>query len=236
MSLSDHAVRLAGLHEHPAFAAARFDTGVAFAGRVAVLPSAFNPPTLAHVGLLELGQTVDGVVRVAAMLTTNNVDKSLFGAPLSHRVGMLLAIHAERPAIAVLGSNAARLMDQGLALEIAFPGIGFDFIVGFDTLVRLFDRKYYEDMDAALTEFFSRHRVIATNRAEATTAAVRDYLREPVVERYAERIVVRELDHERAFLSSTAAREVGGRPGQAEALTPGVREYIEKHGLYAAHD
>ena len=102
MNLADHAVRLAELHESPGFSATRFDRGPVFAGRVAVLPSAYNPPTRAHLGLLELARTVEDVSVVAAMLTTNNVDKSLFGAPLSHRVGMLLALHEDSPQLAVV--------------------------------------------------------------------------------------------------------------------------------------
>ncbi len=234
MTLAEHAIRLATLHDHAGFTATRFDGGAPLGGRVAVLPSAFNPPTLAHVGLLQLGLEVQGVGRAAAMLTTNNVDKGLFGAPLAHRMGMLLAIHEEHDAIAVLGSNAARLMDQGLALDAAFPGVGFDFIVGFDTLVRLFDPKYYDNMNVALDQFFSRHRVIATNRAQATINAVRDYVREAVIQPYAGRIIVRELDHRWASLSSTSVRDAPGDSGESEALTPAVRNYIARHALYAA--
>lgn len=235
MNLADHAVRLAELHENAGFAATRFDRGPTFAGRVAVLPSAYNPPTRAHLGLLELARTVEGVSTVAAMLTTNNVDKSLFGAPLSHRVGMLLAMHTESPHVAVVASNAARLMDQGLALQASFPGVGFDFIVGFDTLVRLFDVKYYEDMAASLDRFFAGHRVIATNRALATLAAVREFVRGDSVRAYADRIVVRELEADHAALSSTAARgDVAEGQGRA-ALTPGVAGYVDRWGLYAGN-
>ena len=233
MNVADNAVRLAELHENAGFAATRFDRGPTFIGRVAVLPSAYNPPTRAHLGLLELARTVEGVSTAAAMLTTNNVDKSLFGAPLSHRVGMLLAMHAESPHVAVVASNAARLMDQGMALQASFTGVEFDFVVGFDTLVRLFDPKYYEDMPGSLDRFFASHRVIATNRAEATLSAVRDFVRGEDVRRYSERILVRELHSDHAALSSTlvrgevAAGDVGG------ALTPGVAAYVRTFRLYA---
>jgi len=232
MTLARHAVVLADLHESPSFRAARFDEGPAFAGRVAVLPSAFNPPTRAHVGLLELAADVPGISHVAALLTTNNVDKSLFGAPLSHRVGMLLALRAPRPEVAVLGSNAARLIDQGLALETAFPGVAFDFVVGYDTLVRIFDEKYYEDMPGALDVFFARHRVIASNRAQATAGALADFLRQPEVAEYAGRVIVRELDTHHAGLSSTGARQSVARGEEPPALTPEVHDYIRRHRLY----
>jgi nicotinic acid mononucleotide adenylyltransferase len=232
MSLADHAVRLAELHESAGFTATRFDPGATFGGRVAVLPSAYNPPTRAHLGLLDLAGKVKGVSAVAAMLTTNNVDKSLFGAPLSHRVGMLLALHQESPYVGVVASNAARLMDQGMALHASFPGVEFDFIVGFDTLVRLFDVKYYEDMGSALDRFFASHRVIATNRAEATLSAVRDFVSTTEVRRYSDRIVVRELHLDHARLSSTAARgDVAAGEGGG-ALTAAVAAYVDRFGLY----
>lgn len=232
MSLADHAVRLAALHESPGFRADRFDAGPAFTGRVAVLPSAFNPPTRAHLGLLELGRAEEGISAVAALLSTTNVDKHLFGAPLAHRVGMLLALGERRPWLAVLGTNAARLADQGLALTTAFPGVGFDFIVGFDTLVRLFDPKYYTDMGRELAAFFARHRVLATNRGQANADAVRDFCLEPGVRPFADHVLVRELDPERAWMSSTSARGHISQGEVAPALAPEVDRYIREHGLY----
>ena len=232
-------MRLAELHEQPGYRALRLDPGEPFAGRVAVLPSAFNPPTRAHQGLLEVAGEAAGSSAVAALLTTNNVDKSLFGAPLAHRVGMLLALSAAgpalRPPVAVLASNAARIADQGAALMALYPDVEFDFVVGFDTLVRLFEPRYYEDMDDSLRRFFDRHRVVATNRAEATADSIRDFLAEGVAARYADRVIVAELDRERAGMSSTAAREaVAGGLTLPEALAPSVHEYIARHGLYGA--
>jgi nicotinic acid mononucleotide adenylyltransferase len=232
MRLTDIAVRLAGLHETPSPAATRFDEGARFGGRVAVLPSAFNPPTRAHLGLLDLAAEVEGVSAVAALLSTNNVDKQVTGAPLSHRVGMLLAAQRAAPRLAVLGSNAARLVDQGEALTGAFPGTDFDFIVGYDTLVRVFDPRYYEEMDADLERFFAAHRLIAANRAQATAEAVRDYLGDERVRPYARRIVVLELDDFHAQLSSTGARAAAGAGADSPALEPGVAAYIREHGLY----
>ncbi len=237
MQLADIAVHLAELHESPGYRAHRFDRGDEFEGRVAVLPSAYNPPTRAHLGLLELARATEGIGQAAALLTTNNVDKSIFGAPLSHRVGMLLAARASDIEFAVLGSNAARISDQGRALMATFPGTGFDFVVGYDTLIRLFDPKYYEDMRGSLDAFFEAHRVIATNRAQATLDAVIAYLDEPIVRDYRERIVVRELDADRAALSSSAVRQAQAEEGKVDAgaVAPEVQAYIDAHGLYYDH-
>jgi nicotinic acid mononucleotide adenylyltransferase len=213
-------------------AVARVDEGEPLAGRVAVLPSAFNPPTRAHLALLDLALSVAGVERAAALLSTRNVDKGLYGAPLEHRLGMLLALHEERPQLGVLVSNAARIPDQAAALRRAHPTTVFDFVLGFDTLVRVFERRYYTDMHAELAVFFSFHRLIAANRGDATAAEVRRFLDGPDTRPFAERVVVRAIDSDAACVSSTAARDAVARGEGPRGVPPEVRQYIGRHGLY----
>lgn len=212
-------------------AVVRFDAGPAFAGCAAVLPSAFNPPTAAHLHLLEVAREVDGVRQTAALLSTRNVAKGVFGASLAHRIGMLLAVHAVDPWFAVLATNAARLADQARALRAAFPASGFDFVVGHDTLIRLFDPVYYDDMDAELTAFFAQHRVIATNRGDASVAAVQAFVDTQAGD-FAGRIVVREIDRHPASLSSTSARRAVAGGLHPVAVPAPVANYIREHALY----
>lgn len=224
--------RLASLDAHPGPAVERFDAGSAMAGRLAFLPSAFNPPTVAHLHLLEAALHVDGVTRVAAMLTTRNVAKGVVGASLADRVSMLLALHREQPSIAVLAANAARIIDQAQALSVRFDGLGVDVIVGFDTLERLFDPLYYTDMERELSGFFDQHRVIAANRGERAVHDVHGWVAEHASE-FAGRILVREIDPYPASLSSTMARQAASGGTDALPVPPSVRRYIETHGLYS---
>jgi nicotinamide-nucleotide adenylyltransferase len=222
--------RLAGLESRAGFGIEQFDDGGAIAGRLAVLPSAFNPPTRAHVELMRLGARVTGGA-AAAVLTTSNVDKGLHGASLGDRVGMLLAGRSEWE-YAVLASNAARIVDQAKALLRWNPGLELTFLMGHDTLVRLFEPRYYEDMGEDLGRFFARCRVVATNRGQVPLEEVREFVRRPGPRRFSDRIDVRELDEHPASLSSTAARgEIAAR-GEALAVVPAVGEYIRRHGLY----
>src|SRR5690606_5095638 len=147
-----------------------------------------------------------------------NVDKGLYGAALPHRVGMLLAMGSEQESLAVLASNAARFIDQARALRTAHPGAAFDFIAGHDTLVRIFEPRYYDGastgaMLAALDPFFAEHRLIVTNRAGAGPDDVRAFLDQPGPREFASRVVVRELDPEPAAVSSTRARDEAARTG-----------------------
>ena len=212
-------------------AAARFDAGPRFSGEVAVLPSAFNPPTLAHEHLLRRALAAFGLRQAAALLTTRNVDKGLYGAGLADRVGMLLALNAEWPDLGVLASNKARIIDQAAALSAAFPSVRFDFVVGFDTLERLFARRYYTDMEAELAPFFTRHRVLAANRGAAAAEDVRQWI-DRHSGRFAERILALEIEEHPASLSSTKARERAAAGEETDDLPAPVARYIAEHGLY----
>jgi nicotinic acid mononucleotide adenylyltransferase len=212
--------------------AGRFDDGPPLSGRVAVLPAAFNPPTLAHAHLLALAAREPDVDGAGALLTTRNVDKDLHGATFEQRLEMLLALAATQP-LAVLATNQARLADQSLALVRSLPGVTFDFVVGYDTLVRLFDDRYYTDMSAELAPFFARHRLIATNRAQHSVAEVERFVRaHPQAAKHADRILIRAIDDAPASYSSTASRDHAATGADLAQLPPPVAEYIRSNQLY----
>ena len=70
MNQADIEQRLHALDRESAPSLERFDQGPPFLGRIAFLPSAFNPPTIGYLRLLEQALMVDGVQRIAVMLTT----------------------------------------------------------------------------------------------------------------------------------------------------------------------
>lgn len=226
---------LQALDAQPAAAARQFDDGPRVAGCLVVLPSAFNPPTLAHQHLLERAAEFSGGARPVALLTTRNVDKGIHGASLAERVEMLLALQREIPELAVVACNQARIMDQAPALRGSFeqPGTALDlrFVVGFDTLERLFAPRYYSDMVAELTPFFEQCRVIAANRAGMSAEEVRSWVSENAG-RFGPRIHILEIDPFAASLSSSDVRESVQAGGAAETVPGAVQDYIEKHGLY----
>lgn len=231
MSLQRIADELAAIDSAEKPRVVRFDGAATLVGRVAVLPSAFNPPTRAHLQLLETALDLPDVTGAAAMLSTRNVAKSVVGASLADRVGMLLAVREERAWLSVLAVNAARLVDQAAALRQAFPGARFDFVVGFDTLTRLFDPKYYEDMHRELSPFFTSHRVIAANRGAAGIADVVRFVA-AAGGPFANCIVPVEIDEDPASLSSTAAREALASQRTPREVPESVVEYIRGRDLY----
>lgn len=222
--------RLAGVQAARGQAVARFDAGPPFGRPVALLPSAFNPVTNAHIELLRLAAHYGDP---AALLSTRNVDKGVYGASLEHRAGMLLAA-ARVHHFAVLATNAARFVDQARALRGAFPALRFDFVAGYDTLVRLFEPRYYDDLDGDLTEFFSHHRLIAVNRGDVPAEAVGGYLSTGAPAVYRERIAVETLADTHAGVSSTVARSEIEAQGGTRDVPPEVAAYIQQHRLYRA--
>ncbi|MCA9830841.1 MAG: hypothetical protein KC495_10260 [Dehalococcoidia bacterium] len=230
----EHQAVVAALHELDAAhapAVARFDDGPPPADGFVVLPSAFNPPTRAHLGLLAVGSEATGL-QPAAMLTTRNVAKGIHGASLPHRVGMLLAGHKAAPLIAVLVANVARFVDQAAALRETFTGSQIDFVAGYDTLVRIFDPGYYSNMDAELRTFFAAHRLVATNRAEASMEEVDRLVTSASVRPFASRIIVRELAPDMAAMSSTGARQAAPADAHDQHVPPAVADYIRVNRLY----
>ena len=228
---SDFRDQLEALDHAPQPAAIRFDHGPAFDGTAAVLPSAFNPPTLAHQHLMQRALEAFGVRHALALLTTRNVDKGVHGAPLADRVGMLLSLAEEWSELAVAASNQARIIDQAQALTGAFPGTEFDFIVGFDTLERLFAERYYTDMWAELAPFFARHRVLAANRGSVEAREVAAWIDEHSGA-FRDRILALEIDEFPASLSSTRVREALASGGNELHLPRPVLRYINEHALY----
>lgn len=177
--------------------------------RLGVLSSAFNPLTAAHVALAEQAMATCDLDAVVLELSKVNVDKQVYGASLAERLWMLKYVAAGTDWLGVGAGSHARFVDKAEAL-LATPaagGVAVYFIVGFDTLVRVFDAEYYTDLDAELRELFERSQFIVANRSEHDVADVRRFLREPLPQRYADRMHVVELDDFHAGLSSTLVRQ-----------------------------
>ena len=228
--MPDLTARIRFLERTTAPAVERFDSAAALSGPVAILPSAFNPPTRAHLHLMAASAERLSALP-AALLTTRNVAKGLTGASHVQRIEMLLVAKTALPGFAVLAANQARIVDQAAVLRETFPAATFAFVLGHDTLVRLFDPSYYEDMPAELALFFEHHRIVVTNRETHPVTEVDAFLATEAT-LFSERITLLEIDDHHASLSSTAARLQAASGSHAPSLTPEVAEYVRQQGLY----
>ncbi|KAG0034091.1 hypothetical protein BGZ82_005866 [Podila clonocystis] len=143
--------------------------------RIAVLDSSFNPPTRAHYHLLKAASKV-GCDAVLLLLATNNVDKGQTGAGAVERLEMMEAmalnsIQSEKEDsalrhMAVGLTIHARFMDKAQPILDTYPPntVQLSWIMGHDTMTRLFDPKYYKDVHADMAPFFEQCDVICSSR------------------------------------------------------------------------
>ncbi|KAF9303139.1 hypothetical protein BGZ74_004271 [Mortierella antarctica] len=143
--------------------------------RIAVLDSSFNPPTLAHYHLLKAASKV-GCDAVLLLLATNNVDKGQTGAGAVERLEMMEAmalnsIQSEKEDsalrhMAVGLTIHARFMDKAQPILDTYPPntVQLSWIMGHDTMTRLFDPKYYKDVHTDMAPFFEQCDVICSSR------------------------------------------------------------------------
>jgi nicotinate-nucleotide adenylyltransferase len=191
--------------------------------RLGVLPSAFNPPTIAHLALADAAQQAAGLDQVVFALPSDLPHKSFEGASRSQRIEMIQAAAAGRPARGVV------LTSGGLFVEIARelkglhpPGAEIFLICGKDAAQRIAAWDYgaeprFEDQ---LKEF-----TLLVGDREGR------YLPDA---RWGERIRAINLPPELDSVSSASLRQRRRRNEDWQALTvPAVARLIEQWNLYA---
>ncbi|KAI8999345.1 hypothetical protein BC832DRAFT_594786 [Gaertneriomyces semiglobifer] len=121
------------------------------------------------------GLTFDASLLIFAM---NNPDKPLTGATVGDRVQMMdaLAETVARKAAVPLATVGVGVTDGGIFFDKArilrsfftlrgMPNVFLYFIMGYDTVTRFFDPKYYkDDMVQEMERFFHHSRIICASR------------------------------------------------------------------------
>jgi nicotinamide-nucleotide adenylyltransferase len=180
------------------------------ARRIGVLSASFNPPTRAHVALLEAARAAFDVEEGVCLLTLLHVEKPLVGFGMSERLRMLLAIARARPACSVALCNRPRFFEMAQALRDAVgEGPQLFFLIGGDTLIRLFDPRYYPDlaMEATLDRLFAAARLLVAPRPPWDLPALEAFLDDPARASYQQHIAFLTLPSDLAGISSTEVRQ-----------------------------
>ena len=199
-----------------------------------ILDASFNPLTLAHGRMVELASAVCPPCEIVLMLSRANVDKDVFGADLGQRLAMLLPYAAGRPNTSIIGCSHARFVDKADALRPLYPeATRTTFIIGYDTLQRLFDRKYYADMEGDLNRLFAGCGFVAANRGATGLEAMQAFIRRPECRPYAGRMHFIHLEAPYAGMSSTQVRERRRQGKPIRHLVPtSIADAIDILGLY----
>ena len=189
--------------------------------KLGIFSGSFNPLTLAHTKMVEDTIAEYQLDELLLLLAKANVDKGVFGLPLAARLLTLKKYTENRPRFSVGVSSHGRYIDKVAALKtILPPNTEFHFIVGYDTLVRIFDPKYYTDFHAELEALFIEARFIVANRAEADIKAIESFMKQSEIRKYASYVSCLLLPDVYAFMSSTEVRELLARGEAIEHLVP----------------
>jgi nicotinic acid mononucleotide adenylyltransferase len=196
-------------------------------GTLLCLSASFNPITLAHVGLIQEASRVIPPQEILLLLATANVDKGISGLPLGERLALLLRFAESWPAVSVAAVGPGRFLDKMEAIHRSYPaGTRLLFLLGHDTLVRLFDPKYYADRDVSLSALFGGSECIVANRGLEPSKAIEAFLARPDVSPFADRIRPIRLPPD---LGSVSATEVRARLVRGEPVNDLVPAEIQGH-------
>ncbi|KAL2073264.1 hypothetical protein VTL71DRAFT_10588 [Oculimacula yallundae] len=241
-----------------------------------ILDSSFNPPTLAHARIilsaLQSSTSRSTPHRVLLLLAIQNADKAPKPASFEERLAMMEIFAADLLA-KHKSSTKSQSQQSELGIDIGvttlpyfadkYPHISPSeayplpeteqvHLIGYDTLVRLLDTKYYPPSHTLkpIQPFLKEHRLRVSYRAddewgdrEAQDGYVRDLregkredvggLREWVAEKRIEMVEGRKEGED--VVSSTKVRNAvkeGDEVALSKLVTAGVKEWILREELY----
>ena len=194
--------------------------------KLGIFSGSFNPITVAHTKMFEEAQARFQLDELLLLLAKANVDKDVFGLPLAGRI-LTLKRYAENQSDVSIGiSSHGRYIDKVEALKAIYPvGTEFHFIVGYDTLVRIFDPKYYTDVHTELHHLFSQCRFIVANRDGVSIETIQQFLAQPNLKPYISSVTYLILPDFYAEVSSTEVRK---RIAQGDTISHLVPPVIAK--------
>jgi nicotinic acid mononucleotide adenylyltransferase len=205
-------------------------------GQIIVFPGSFNPPTLAHLALLQQAwqlARVHGPMHVYAALSTHITDKERVQRPLLlDRIILLenvLRNHVRHTGIMLF--NRGLYVEQAEAVHSTFPQVSdLYFLVGFDKIIQIFDPGYYVDRDQALHELFKLADFLVAPRAEAGTKELAILLDRPENRQYAGHVHALPLNTTYRNISSTNIRLAP--PAHEQEVPSEVRRFIHETHVY----
>ena len=195
--------------------------------KLGIFSGSFNPLTVAHIKMIEEAQARFQLDELLLLLAKANVDKGIFGLPLAARLLTLKKYAESQPCqssrLSIGACSHGRYIDKVTALRAVFPPeTEFYFIVGYDTLIRIFDAKYYTAFHADLRTLFSACRFIVANRAEADINTIEGFMAQPEVRPYIPHVSCIVLPDVYADMSSTVVRRRLEQGKSIEHLVPSV--------------
>jgi len=184
-------------------------------GTIIVFPGSFNPPTNAHLALLEQAQLyahthLSAPTHLYAAISKHIVDKEHVERPLLLDRILLLqtVLQHHLPDIGILLFNRGLYVEQAEAVYTSFPEVKkLFFLMGFDKIVQILDPHYYDDRDAALRELFKLAELLVAPRGAADAETLMELLNQPQNQPFASYIHALPFDPAYRDISSTSIRQ-----------------------------
>ena len=243
-----------------------------------ILDSSFNPPTNAHLSLAlstlsKPSERYPGPYRLLLLLSTSNADKAPSPASFEHRLALMIMLAVD---LRLLNEKAKEIdIDIGLTKEPYYTNKSFAIataaksgevkeyppevdqvhLMGYDTLIRFLDPKYYKSFNpplSALESFFeSGYGAICTKRAASQSGDFSDLvaeqeayledLRAGKLEKegfkpaWAKNLAMVEASSEAEGVSSTLVRKAAKSKdwdAVKKMCSEGISEWIRSEALY----
>ena len=203
---------------------------------VGVFPSSFNPITKGHMEILQRAAEIKAFKEILLVLDTQAMDKENFGATLVDRLLMVQGLFEDHPSFSIGVSNRGLFLTKAESLKEIYPrGMDITFIVGYDTLERVFDTKYYEDREGALDQLFGSCTFMVVNREKQGKEALQQLMASAENRRFKGKVHFFEIPNHLARVSSNQVRQSLLEGKSIARLVPTqIGEFIEKVKLYKA--
>lgn len=209
-------------------------------GDIIVFAGSFNPPTVAHIGMLKQAQQFARQRQKETMLyaafSRRTVDKESVERPLLlDRIVLLQNILRTRfPQGGILLFKQGLYVEQAQALRISFPRVErIFFLMGYDKIVQVLDARYYDDRDATLTELFRQANLLVAPRGDGGVEEIVTLIHQPENERFARSIHSLPLDTSYREISSTQVRQADAGSALLREVPWEVRQFMRKTRAYA---
>lgn len=209
-------------------------------GEIIVFPGSFNPPTTAHLALLEQAEqfaraqpTTTGTVCLYAAVSKRITDKENVDRPsLLDRIVLIERVMCNHIARAgVMLFNRGLYVEQADAVHGSFSDVKrLYFLIGYDKIVQILDPRYYKDRDAALWELFKLADMLVAPRGLDGPDALDALLAKPENQAFRAHIHALPFDPAYRAVSSTRIREQHDRFNEDEP--PEVRQFIRETHAY----
>ena len=203
---------------------------------IIVFPGSFNPPTNAHIALLQQARVFARNYKPAylyAAISKRTVDKEKVERPTwLDRINLLnIVLHTYLQDTGIILFNRGLYVEQAEALRASFPKLQhIFFLLGFDKIVQIFDPHYYKDRDTSLVALFNLAELLVAPRGNDGEKELQALLHRPENERFAQHVHLLPFDAQYRYMSSTLIRQ--GNAASLHDVPAEVQQFIRETHAY----